>query len=1218
MMRPAIAWRLSVVGFTLACLVLALVGWTSYRRFAELRDADRLVDHAYEVRKRLDGVLALITDAEAGQRGFLLTGAPSYLEPHKVALATLPSRLEQLRSLVADTPRQQSNLAALDALIQEKLAEMGATIAAREAGGVDAAARIVLTDAGKRVMDQIRNTIEAMRDEGRRLLSERIEREEGAARAAVVTTVGGLALAFSLVLAATVLLNQAVRERGRADAARVSTEAAARAVAESEERLRITLASIGDAVIATDAQGRVTLMNEVAERLTGWTAADGAGRPLEDVFVILNEDTRRPVDNPVHKVIGEGAVAGLANHTVLIARDGREVPIDDSAAPIRATDGRLVGVVMVFRDITERRHRERERAALLQNERAARTEVERVAERLRRLQAVTDTALVNLGFGDLARALLGRVRLALGSDSATILLLEADGRSLVPVASDGLQEAVDEGIRIPVGRGAAGRIAASEHGLVIDDLAAVEVVSPWLREKVKSLVGAPLRVEDRLVGVLHAASATPHRFTETELSLLRLVAERVALAVERARLHEAERTARAQAEDAEHRLQLVLGAGGMGTWEWTIRSGTVRWSANLEAIHGLAPGSFPGTFEAFQKEIHPDDRDRVRKAVTDAIEQKREHHVEYRIVRPDGAVRWVEGRGQLFYDAGGRPDRMVGVCSDISERKQAEEKFRLAVEGAPTAMIVVDAQGTIRLVNVLGEQLFGHARDELVGQSVERLVPLRFRERHPEYRAGFSTAPRRRPMGAGRDLYALRKDGTEIPVEIGLSPFETAEGSFVLAAITDISARKRMERREAAQHGVTRILAEAPTLEAAVPPILQALCEGFDWDVGAFWRVDPDDGVLRCVDVWRRSSVGIEFEATTRERTFASGLGLPGRVWATGEPAWILDVVKDDNCPRAPVAAREGLHAGFGFPIRLGPEVHGVLELFSHELRQPERELPATMGSTGSQIGQFIERRHAEEERAQLLEREQAARQEAEAANRTKDQFLAVLSHELRTPLTTMLGWVRMLRTARLEPEKQERALETIERNTQAQARMIDDLLDISRIAAGKMTLERRPLNLGPLVAEIVESLQNEARAKRLTLEMDLDAAGTVSADMDRLRQILMNLLVNAIKYTPPGGRVDVRLTGEDEVARIVVRDTGIGIERELLPHVFERFRQADPRTAGAQSGLGLGLAIVREIVEMHGGVVEAQSDGPGHGAVFVVTLPVMRGATDVEPSGSP
>jgi signal transduction histidine kinase len=135
---------------------------------------------------------------------------------------------------------------------------------------------------------------------------------------------------------------------------------------------------------------------------------------------------------------------------------------------------------------------------------------------------------------------------------------------------------------------------------------------------------------------------------------------------------------------------------------------------------------------------------------------------------------------------------------------------------------------------------------------------------------------------------------------------------------------------------------------------------------------------------------------------------------------------------------------------------------------------------------------------------------------------------------------------------------------------------------------------------------------------MDLDAAGTVSADMDRLRQILMNLLVNAIKYTPPGGRVDVRLTGEDEVARIVVRDTGIGIERELLPHVFERFRQADPRTAGAQSGLGLGLAIVREIVEMHGGVVEAQSDGPGHGAVFVVTLPVMRGATDVEPSGSP
>jgi PAS domain S-box-containing protein len=986
------------------------------------------------------------------------------------------------------------------------------------------------------------------------------------------------------------------------------------AAAESEKRLRVTLTSIGDAVIATDPEGRVTLLNEVAQGLTGWTETEAAGRPLGEVLVIVNEASRRPADSPVERVLRHGVVTGLANHTLLLSRDGREIPIDDSAAPIRAADGRLLGVVMVFRDISERRRNERERAVLLQNERAARTEVERVAETLRRLQAVTDIVLDDLGLDDLVRAVLARVRLALGSDTATILLLEPGSGDLVPVASDGFPEDVGEAVRVPPWRDVAGHIAASEHGLIIADVGTVEVVSSWLRQRVKSVIGVPLTVADRLVGVIIAGSATPHQFTHADLGLLRLVAERVAVAVERARLLEAERAARAEAEEAARRLQFALGAGGMGTWQWTIATGGVRWSPSLEAIHGLPPGSFPGTFAAFRDEIHPDDRDRVLGAVAEAVEHGREHHVEYRIVRPDGAVRWLEGRGQLFRDAAGRPERMVGVCSDVSERKQAEERFRLAVEAAPAAMVLVDPGGTIRLVNALAEQLFGYARHELVGRSVEQLVPLRFRERHPGYRAGFSAAPGRRPMGAGRDLYALRKDGAEIPVEIGLSPLEAPDGASVLAAITDITARKRMERRQIALHDVTRIIVESSTLEDAVPRILRAVCEGFEWDVGALWTVDEAAGVLRCLDVWRRVPKVVEFEAVTRARTFLPGVGLPGRVWASGEPAWIPDVVRDDNFPRAPVAAREGLHAAIGFPIRLGGDVHGVIEFFSRELLQPDRDVLATMASIGNQLGQFIERRQAEEERARLLAREQAARREAEAANRTKDQFLAVLSHELRTPLNTMLGWLGILRSGRADPLQQERALETIERAIRSQARMIDDLLDISRIEAGKMTLELRRVSLGPLVAETVESLQHEAGSKGVRLATRLDpAAGAVAADPDRLRQILVNLLVNAIKCTPAGGRVEVHLAAADDVVRLVVRDTGIGIEPALLPHVFERFRQADRPPAGTERGLGLGLAIVREIVEMHGGAVEAHSDGPGQGAAFTITLPVVRSAPGVE-----
>jgi len=555
----------------------------------------------------------------------------------------------------------------------------------------------------------------------------------------------------------------------------------------------------------------------------------------------------------------------------------------------------------------------------------------------------------------------------------------------------------------------------------------------------RSYIVAPLVARGRILGALSLVSGpSGRRYGPADLTLAGELARRAALAVDNARLYADERLARGDAEAAERRLGLALFAGGMGTWEWSIETGKLSWSASLEQIHGLPPGTFPGTFEAFVTEIHPDDRDRVVQAVRDAVEHGREHHVEYRIVRSDGAVRWVEGRGHVFRDARGRPDRLVGVCSDVTERKQADERFRLAVEAAPTAMLLVDRDGTIRLVNALAEQLFGYTRDEIVGASVEQLVPQRFRKRHPDFRTGFSAAPRRRPMGAGRDLYARRKDGSEVPVEIGLSPFETAGGAFVLAAVTDITARKQ-----------------------------------------------------------------------------------------------------------------------------------------------------------------------AEHERSELLAREQAARQEAEAANRTKDEFLAMLSHELRQPLNIVFGWARTLRTREATASQQERALDAIERSARAQGRMIDDLLDVARIAAGKFTLERRQVAVGPLIAEAAESLQPDAKAKGVTVETELDStAGVVSGDPDRLRQVLVNLIVNAIKFTPAGGHIGVRLAADGDVLRITVEDTGAGIDRDLLPHVFERFRQADRRGAGSQGGLGLGLAIVRQIVDMHGGTAEARSDGPGRGATFTITLP--------------
>lgn len=240
---------------------------------------------------------------------------------------------------------------------------------------------------------------------------------------------------------------------------------------------------------------------------------------------------------------------------------------------------------------------------------------------------------------------------------------------------------------------------------------------------------------------------------------------------------------------------------------------------------------------------------------------------------------------------------------------------------------------------------------------------------------------------------------------------------------------------------------------------------------------------------------------------------------------------------------------------------------------------------------------------------------EAQDANRTKDEFLAVVSHELRTPLTAMLGWLRLLRTNKLDGDATEEALESIERSTRAQVQLIGDLLDISRIVSGKLKMEFMPIDLPPVVEAVAGIVRPAADMKGIALEHTIDdTVGPVLGDSDRLQQIVWNLVSNAIKFTPRGGTVRLELHGLEGDAEIVVSDTGIGIRPEFLPFVFERFRQADSGTTRAHAGLGLGLAIVRYLVEAHGGTVKAESEGPGRGARFTVTLPFALAGEHPEP----
>ena len=295
-------------------------------------------------------------------------------------------------------------------------------------------------------------------------------------------------------------------------------------------------------------------------------------------------------------------------------------------------------------------------------------------------------------------------------------------------------------------------------------------------------------------------------------------------------------------------------------------------------------------------------------------------------------------------------------------------------------------------------------------------------------------------------------------------------------------------------------------------------------------------------------------------------------------------------------------------PVALDAPSPAQLALTNQELEESRRCIQAI----NVELEQRVQERTAQLEASnrtkdELLMREQTIRAEAEAANRAKDEFLSILSHELRTPLNAILGWSAMLRQRTLSQDKVLRALETIERNAKSQAQLIEDILDISRIITGKLRLQVRPVNLVPVIESAIESVRLAAEAKSIRLQSRIDSeAGPLLGDAARLQQVVWNLLSNALKFTPKDGRVEIRLERVNSHVEITVSDTGPGISSDFLPFVFDRFRQHDSTTTRSYGGLGLGLAIVRQLVELHGGTVTVVSPGIGQGTTFTVQLPVM------------
>jgi PAS domain S-box-containing protein len=889
--------------------------------------------------------------------------------------------------------------------------------------------------------------------------------------------------------------------------------------------LRVTLASIGDGVITTDTRGCVTFLNPVAQELTGWKSDEAAGIPLQDVFKIFNEETRRPVENPAERALRDGVVVGLANHTVLITRDGVERPIDDSAAPIRNARGDVAGVVLVFRDVTDRRTAEK---ALRESEERFRLMVEGVRDyAIFMLDPQGGVVTWNAG----AERIKGyRAEEIVGTHFSRFYPVEALERGwpaeeLRRAVADGRFE--DEGWRV---RKDGSRFWAN-------------VVITALRDADGSVRGFSKITRD--LTEQKKAEESTRRLLEEQAArqAAEAVEQRMRASEERLRLFVEHTPAAVAVLDREMRYLLVS--------ERRLRD------------YGLEGQDLIGRN---YYEVFPDVPERWKEVHRRCLAGATERCEEDRFIRPDGQEVWLHWEICPWRDPQGEIGGIIIFSEVITDRRRAEEHlrsseqlFRTLTDHAPVGIFQTDDAGNCLFVNDKWCALSGLTPNQAHGPGWTVALHPDDRERvfrewcaAAETGKDFSSEYRfRTPGGAVSWLQgsalALRDDAGTITGHIG--------------TITDITDRKRAEDGRRAAEAQLYLVTD--TMAAPV-----TRC---DRDLTYRWVSKP----------------------------YADWLGLPVDE-IVGQP--IRDVLGTDAFASLRPYFERVLS---GQVVRYEEQVSypGVGPRWIHAVYSPTFDSEGVPDGWVAVVLDIDDRKRAEEA--------------LKEADRLKDEYVAMLAHELRNPLAPIRNALHIMKQPGVGETTIHQVREMAERQVLHMARLLEDLLDVSRISRGRIDLRREAVDVTAVIARTVEAVRPLTQERRHEITITHPALPLrIDADPARLEQILTNLLNNAAKYTDPGGHI--WLTAERKGTEVVlhVRDTGIGIAPGMLPKIFDLFVQAERRVDRAQGGVGIGLTLVKRLVEMHGGSVQALSAGLGRGSEFIVRLPAVAEAADGQEVG--